>query len=104
MGITRKVMSVSTMGLVDFRSDKERAASNTGKTARAAKKQNKLIAQQTAAIQQQTAAQQQFTAQQYPPQQPQVVPPTTPAGWYPDPQNPAVSRYWDGSAWTPATR
>lgn len=101
MGITRKVMSVSTMGLVDFRSDKERAASNTGKTARAAKKQNKLIAQQTAAIQQQTAAQQQqFAAQQYP----QHAPPTTPAGWYPDPQNPTVSRYWDGSAWTPATR
>jgi hypothetical protein len=23
-----------------------------------------------------------------------------PAGWYPDPQNPAVGRYWDGSAWT----
>jgi hypothetical protein len=26
----------------------------------------------------------------------------TPAGWYPDPQNPGRQRYWDGSAWTPA--
>lgn len=23
-----------------------------------------------------------------------------PAGWYPDPQDPAVGRYWDGTAWT----
>lgn len=26
--------------------------------------------------------------------------PTVPAGWYPDPANPAVGRWWDGSAWT----
>jgi uncharacterized protein (AIM24 family) len=25
---------------------------------------------------------------------------TTPAGWYPDPQDPARHRYWDGAAWT----
>lgn len=26
---------------------------------------------------------------------------TTPAaGWYPDPQNAAMKRYWDGTAWT----
>lgn len=23
----------------------------------------------------------------------------TPAGWYPDPENPGQSRYWDGTAW-----
>jgi len=26
--------------------------------------------------------------------------PPVPAGWYPDPQNPATARYWDGSTWT----
>jgi len=26
--------------------------------------------------------------------------PSVPAGWYPDPQNPAQQRYWDGGAWT----
>lgn len=26
--------------------------------------------------------------------------PTPIAGWYPDPENPAAERYWDGSAWT----
>ena len=26
--------------------------------------------------------------------------PQTPAGWYPDPQNPGQQRYWDGTQWT----
>ena len=30
------------------------------------------------------------------------VPSATPAGWYPDPQNPGQQRYWDGSAWAAA--
>ncbi len=25
-----------------------------------------------------------------------------PAGWYPDPEHPGQSRYWDGSAWAPS--
>lgn len=25
---------------------------------------------------------------------------TTPAGWYPDPEQPTLIRYWDGMAWT----
>ncbi len=43
MGITRKTMSVFTLGLVDFRSDKERTASYTKATKKAAKKQMKLM-------------------------------------------------------------
>lgn len=26
--------------------------------------------------------------------------PSTPAGWFPDPDNAALLRYWDGRAWT----
>ena len=26
--------------------------------------------------------------------------PETPAGWYPDPQDPRYVRYWNGAAWT----
>ena len=29
---------------------------------------------------------------------------STPAGWYPDPQNPGQQRYWDGAAWSEATQ
>lgn len=28
---------------------------------------------------------------------------STPAGWYPDPQNPGQQRYWDGTAWSQST-
>ncbi|MFE4451386.1 hypothetical protein [Streptomyces sp. NPDC056796] len=45
MGITRKLMSVSTLGLVDFRSDKERTASYTNTTKKQSKKQTKLLKQ-----------------------------------------------------------
>lgn len=30
------------------------------------------------------------------------TPSASPAGWYPDPQNPGQQRYWDGSAWAAA--
>lgn len=45
MGITRKMMSVGTLGLVDFRSDKERTAAYTKATKKAAKEQTKLMAE-----------------------------------------------------------
>jgi len=31
-------------------------------------------------------------------------PPTTPAGWYPDPGGTASQRYWDGYRWTEHTQ
>ena len=46
MGVTRKMLSISTLGLIDFRSDKERIARSARLTKRAAKKQNKLLKQQ----------------------------------------------------------
>jgi hypothetical protein len=40
--------------------------------------------------------------------QPQTVvfppQPTVQAGWYPDPQDAAVERYWNGTEWTSSTR
>jgi len=43
MGITRKVLSVSTLGLVDYRSDKERTAAYTKATKKAAERQAKAL-------------------------------------------------------------
>lgn len=43
--MTRKLMSMTTVGLVDFRSDKERTARHTAGTKRQAKKQTKLLKQ-----------------------------------------------------------
>lgn len=36
--------------------------------------------------------------------QPAGPPTSPPAGWYPDPQNPAVLRYFDGRVWTSSTQ
>lgn len=46
MGLFRKMTSVTTMGAVDFRSDKERIARNSKKTAKELKDQNKLLREQ----------------------------------------------------------
>ncbi|MET4641578.1 hypothetical protein OH782_13310 [Streptomyces sp. NBC_01544] len=46
MGIIRKSLSVTTLGAVDFRSDKERTAAYTKATKKQAKKQTKLMKQQ----------------------------------------------------------
>lgn len=79
MGLMRKITSVSTFGLVDYRSDKERAARYAKQTRDAAREQVKLAKKQ---------------AEQQPA-------PTAPApGWYPDQVDQRFVRYWDGSQWT----
>lgn len=46
VGVTRKTLSLMTLGLIDFRSDKERIARSTRKTSKEAKKQRKVLQQQ----------------------------------------------------------
>jgi hypothetical protein len=46
MGLTRKTMSVLTLGLVDFRSDKERTAAYTKAARKEARRQTKLLREQ----------------------------------------------------------
>lgn len=53
MGLIRKTLSIGTVGLVDWRSDKERAAAyargtrkHARRAAREAKKQTKILKQQ----------------------------------------------------------
>lgn len=120
MGLIRKAASVSTAGLIDFRSDKERIAKNTKKAYKAQQDGNVIAAQQLAA--QQAMLQAQLRARMNPPAAPIVAtyvasvslpPPTQPVqapalasaqptapGWYPDPLGTSPSRWFDGERWT----
>jgi hypothetical protein len=46
MGLTRKLLSVSTLDAVDYRSDKERTAAHTKGVKKQLKKQNELLKEQ----------------------------------------------------------
>ncbi len=106
MGLTRKLMSVSTMGAVDFRSDKERTAAYTQAAKREAKKQTQLMRQM--AQQQAAAAAQQQYAQPAPAPMPMPMPmpmpQLPPAGWYPDQADTSMVRWFDGTQWTGFTQ
>lgn len=105
MGIFRKVTSMGTAGLVDFRSDKERTARYTKGSKKEAKKQTAIMQQQLRL--QQRAANQPAPAQAPPqpvPFQPAPHPPasTTAAGWHPDPTLRHELRWFDGLRWSNA--
>lgn len=53
MGLTRKFLSVSTLGIIDFRSDKERVARSARLTKRATKSGNRERKRQTKLLEQQ---------------------------------------------------
>lgn len=92
MGLIRKMTSISTLGVVDFMSDKERVARSARLTKQAVRAQNRLVAEQNELLRQQAAA----SAQPAPPQMPPPAGP--PAGWYPDANG--QTRWWDGVRWT----
>ncbi len=93
-------MSVSTLGMIDYRSDKERTARSTRLTKEATRKGNKqhkrLLEAQNAMIAQQMAAQQQIMAMQAA----QFAPATAP-GWFDDGNG--QMRWWDGRQWGAVT-
>lgn len=86
VGVTRKLLSTCSAGLVDFRSDRERVARSARKTLHATRAGNRLLRQVSA------------------PAAPFFGGPVLPpAGWYPDQGRPDRLRWWDGQQWTPRT-
>lgn len=86
MGVTRKLLSVCSAGLIDLRSDKERVARSARKTLHATRAGNRLLRRAGGQ------------------QQPYFPGPVLPvAGWYPDRGRPDRLRWWDGQQWTPRT-
>lgn len=110
MGLIRKAMSVSTLGAVDMRSDKERTAAYAKSTKKQAKAQTRIM---RAALADQKAARNDMPGAVQPPAPSpwstpmpapiQAMPAPTqpvPAGWFQDPLGTPQQRYWDGSVWT----
>lgn len=79
MGLTRKMMSLGTLGAVDFRSDKERTAAYARSTRRNARATKKASREQVDILREQAAQQAAFyewqRQQMQAPQQPQYVAP-----------------------------
>ena len=108
MGIFRKTMSVSTVGLVSYRNKDERATKIAKQTRNAARAQ---VAQQGVdlQIQREQAAQlahlnAQTQARRWEAETQAIAPPPPvqagpPPGWYKDPEGPS-QRWWDGVRWT----
>lgn len=112
MGIIRKSMSMSTLGAVDFRSDKERTAAYTKGARKQAKKQTKLMKDQgreqaklmESQMEQQRLQSAALLAQSAPVLPAPVRSQSQPTGWYPDQQNPSLVRWFDGAQWTEQTQ
>jgi Protein of unknown function (DUF2510) len=121
MGLIRKTASISTLGIIKFRSNGEqtrRLAKQTRNATRAQVVQNQvLIATQRAQLEAQIQANAYQMARDIAPiQQPMPFPPVAPRlalpaasvqlspGWYADPTDPRALCWWDGRDWHPNTK
>ncbi len=104
MGMIRKSMSMMTVGLVDFRSDKERTAAYTRGARTAAKKGAKQAKAQTEVLRQQAAMHASSFQQQAAAPVAQPVRQGPPPGFYADQNDPTLERWFDGADWTSVTQ
>jgi hypothetical protein len=108
VGLIRKGMSLSTMGLVSYRDKEERAAKYAKQTRNAARAQ---VAQQAMMLEHQR---QQINQMDHANVREEVrdqrafygtpAPQSPPAGWYADPQDGRQTRWFDGHNWTEFTQ
>lgn len=110
MGLIRKATSISTLGLVSYRTSGERAARYARQTRNAARLNNiqnmQMIELQRQQLEAETQAQvmraTQIAATQL--QAPRQAPPALPPGWYADPTDARALTWWDGTTWHPGTK
>lgn len=111
MGITRKVMSIGTLGLVKYRTDSERQALYAKQTRNAARVNNaqnmqlielqrdQLAAEQLAQTMRATQVAAAMSLQTQ-----RAAPPSLPPGWYADPSDSRALCWWDGMQWLRETK
>ncbi|MEU2349899.1 DUF2510 domain-containing protein [Modestobacter sp. NPDC049651] len=109
MGLIRKSMSLGTMGLVNYRSKDERTAKYAKQTRNAARVQVAQTAMMIENQRQQLAAADHANVREEvrdmrAVQAPAPSPVGPPPGFYNDPDDPAVLRWFDGSQWTGMTK
>jgi hypothetical protein len=115
VGLIRKTMSLTTVGIVDYRSKDERAAKYSKQTRNAARAQvaqtammlenqrKQLAAADHANVREEVRDMRSAPSVAAPP--PAAPPPAAPpAGFYNDQQDPTILRWFDGSQWTSMTK
>jgi hypothetical protein len=115
MGLIRKSLSLTSMGVVDFQSDKERTARSARLTKQAIRAQTRAINHQTRSNQSAAASTAAWIAPHESVSVQQIMPPsgaipadkimaTVEAGWYPEPSGAPLYRWWSGYRWMEHTK
>ena len=105
MGLIRKTMSLSTVGIVDYRSKKERATKYSKQTRTAARAQVAQTAMMLENQRKQLAAADHANVREEVRDMRSATPAAAPpAGFYNDQQDPTILRWFDGSQWTSMTK
>jgi hypothetical protein len=108
VGLIRKSMSLGTGGIVNYRNKDERASKYAKQTRNAARAQVAQTAMMLENQRKQLAAADHANVREevrdIRAAQPTVAPAAPPAGFYNDPQDPSVLRWFDGAQWTAMTK
>ena len=104
MGLIRKSMSLSTLGMVNYRSKDERATRYAKQTRNAARAQVAQTAMMIENQRQQLAAADHANVREEVRDMRAVAPAAPPAGFYSDPTDQSLLRWFDGAQWTAMTR
>lgn len=111
MGLIRKTMSLTTGGIVNYRNKEERASKYAKQTRNAGRAQVAQTAMMLENQRKQLAAADHANVREEvrdmratQPATPPAAPAAPPAGFYNDPEDSTVLRWFDGTQWTSMTK